>query len=148
MLISGSRNIIFGILLCLSLLLLPLIATAQERDTTGVELEQESDRTILMNRQFDRSMTGGSMTEMGTHTIPREQQFYQRPFKGQQHLDEAMEAYRDQLTEPAGDDWYWQFLRAVSPYINLRLSAFETMEMQYIDRDNPLFESYKEDEIE
>ena len=137
------------ILFCSVLLALPLTGLAQETDpdTTEVELgEDETERRIILNQQFDRPMSGGSLTEMGTYDVPRENQFYQRPFKGQKYLDMAVEAYREQLKNQVGNNWYWQFLKAVSPYIRLELGAFQTMEMQYVDRDNPLFRSYRDPE--
>lgn len=129
-------------------MLTPLVMTGQETDTTQVELDQdqESDRTVNLDQQFDRSATGGILTEMGKYQVPSETQYYQRPFKGQEYLDMAVEAYREEMEQQVGNNWYWQFLKTVSPYIRLELGAFQTMQMQYVDRDNPLFESYKDDE--
>ena len=135
-------------MLCSSLLLGPLIASAQETDTTTINIreEQEESRSINLGRQFDRSISGGSLTEMGTFDVPRENQYYQRPFKGQEYLDMAVQAYREQLKSDIDGGWFWQFLKTVSPYIRLEMGAFETMQLQYIDRDHPAFESYNSDE--
>lgn len=147
---SYTRPIISGILFCCLLLLLQLTASAQETDTTKIELEQdqESDRMINLNQQFDRSVSEGIMTEMGTYQMPSEQQYYQHPFKGQEYLDMAVKAYREEMNKRAGGNWYWQFLKAVSPYIQLELGAFQTMQLQYVDRTNPLFQSYKDNQKE
>lgn len=136
--------ILFGFLL----LVLPFVCQGQETDTTKVEIgeQDKTERRIKLDRQFDRPITGGSLTDMGTYNVPSENQFYQRPFKGQKYLDMAVEAYREQLKNQVGDNWYWQFLKAVSPYIRLELGAFQTMELQYVDRDNPLFQSYRDPE--
>lgn len=140
---------LFPVILCwCSILFIPTIMAAQETDTTKVNIEQdqESDRTINLNQQFERPATGGILTEMGTYQVPSETQYYQRPFKGQEYLDMAVEAYRKEMEQRVGDNWYWQFLKTVSPYIRLELGAFQTMQMQYVDRDNPLFESYRANE--
>lgn len=143
-----SNRFRLAILLWCSLLVTPLVMAGQETDTTQIEIkqDQESDRTVNLDQQFDRSATGGILTEMGTYQVPSETQYYQRPFKGQEYLDMAVEAYRKEMEQQVGNNWYWQFLKTVSPYIRLELGAFQTMQMQYVDRDNPLFESYKDDE--
>lgn len=129
---------------CGLLFLLPLCASGQETDTTAIEIESNRDtpRTLNLNSQLDRPATGGLMSEMGTHEIPRDKQYYQHPFKGQEYLDMAVEAYREEMGNQVGDQWYWQFLQAVSPYIKLHMEVFETMQMQYVDRDHPFFQSY------
>ncbi len=135
-------------MLCSFLLLVPLLSLAQETDTTTIDIREEPEefRSINLGRQFDRSISGGSLTEMGTFSVPRENQYYQRPFKGQEYLDMALEAYREELESGMEDSWFWQFLKTVSPYIRLEMGAFETMQLQYIDRDHPAFESYNSDE--
>ena len=90
-------------------------------------------------------MSGGMMSDMGTYQMPTEGQYYKRPFKGQYYLDKAVEAYREQLREEVGSNWYWQFLKTVSPYVRMHLGAFQEFEMRYVDRDNPLFQSYSDD---
>lgn len=143
-----AKYIPFFLFLGLSILLHPSSVSGQERDTTRIEIqEDQKDRQSLnLNRNRDRSMSGGSMTEMGTYNVPSETQYYERPFKGQKYLDMAVEAYREELENNVGENWYWQFLKAVSPFINLQLGAFETLQMEYVDRDHPLFKSYKDRE--
>jgi len=133
---------------CCSLLLVPLFSLAQESDTTTIDIteEPEESRSINLGRQFDRSISGGSLTEMGTFSVPRQNQYYQRPFKGQEYLDMAVQAYREQLESEIDGGWFWRFLKTVSPYVRLHMGAFETMQLQYIDRDHPAFESYNSDE--
>lgn len=132
------------LLLCL---LSPLIALGQETDTTRQELELEKKkRSLNLERQLDRSTSGGIMTEMGTYNVPNETQYYKQPFMGQHYLDMAVEAYRKELEDRIGQNWYWQFLRAVSPYIRLQLAPLNVPELEYVDRDNPLWRSYNNDE--
>lgn len=135
-----------AILLISLLWALPHTVTAQEKDSTKVKLDLDKDsaRTYPLDRRFDRSLSGGMMTEMGMYKVPSETQYYQAPFKGQDYLDMAVKAYREQLKEGIGNNWYWNFLKAVSPYISLELGAFQTMQMEYVDRTNPLFQSYKD----
>lgn len=136
-----------AILLC-SVIAIPQVGLAQERDTSEVRLEQdeESRRSINLDRQYERSISGGSMTEMGTYNVPSETQYYERPFKGQEYLDMAVEAYREEIEDKMGGSWYWDFLKAVSPFIRMELGAFQTMELEYPDKDNPLWQSYTNDE--
>ncbi len=123
-------------------------ASAQETDTTSVIIEdgREAQRDLNFERRFDRSVTGGSMTEMGTYSIPNETQYYHAPFEGQESLDRAVEAYLQEMENRMGENWYWQFLKAVSPYIKLHLGVSDFNTLQFVDRDNPLFRSYNSDE--
>lgn len=130
--------------LVLLLWLFPSLIWAQDTDTTRQELDFEQEQQNLLLQE--RSLSGGVMTEMGTYQIPNETQYYKRPFKGQEYLDEAVEAYRREIENRMGESWYWQFLKTVSPFIRLELGAFQTLEMQFVDRDNPLFRSYNSDE--
>lgn len=138
-----SRHIGTALLI---LWLLPGLCLGQDQDTTRQDLDFEQEQRDLNLQQFDRSMSGGMMTEMGTYQIPSENQYYQPPFMGQKHLDRAVEAYRKEIENRVGEGWYWQFLKAVSPFIRLELGAFQTLEMEYPDRDNPLWQSYSNDE--
>lgn len=128
----------------LFLWLLPGLCFGQDQDTTRQNLDFEQEQRDLNLRQFDRSMSGGMMTEMGTYQIPSENQYYKPPFKGQQYLDQAVEAYRKEIENKVGEGRFWQFLKAVSPFI--KLGAFQTLELEYPDRDNPLWQSYSNDE--
>ncbi|NGP86737.1 hypothetical protein G3569_00110 [Aliifodinibius halophilus] len=100
----------------------------------------------MLDQSLDRSTTGGSLTQMGTHGVPRKNLYYQPPFKGQMHLDKAVEAYRKEISGTVGKGWFWSFLKAISPYIKLELRAFETMQMEYVDRDHPLWKTYTNDD--
>lgn len=137
-------------LILLSIFLLPGLVLGQDQDTTRQELDLEEQRQQLdIQQSFDRSVSGGVLTEMGTYKTPSENQYYKPPFKGQEYLDQAVEAYRKEIENRMGKGWYWQFLKAVSPFIRLELGAFQTMELEIPDRDNPLWQSYSnDDEIE
>lgn len=123
--------------------LLPISAVAQETDTTRQQLDLDTGQRDI---QLDRSMSGGMMSKMGTYNMPSEGQYYKRPFMGQKYLDQAVEAYRREIENQVGENWYWQFLKAVSPFIRLELGAFQGPQMEFIDPDHPLFESYRDDE--
>lgn len=148
-----SKIIIYLVasLLLIGLLSLsPSIAAAQEIDTTRQELDLEQDEPSpnLLLPQFDRPATGGVMTEMGSYEVPEETRYYQPPFKGQEYLDMAVEAYRKELEKHIGPDWLSQFMRAVSPFINnqFEFGFYQIYDMtSTVDRDNPLFESYTDD---
>lgn len=122
-------------------------SAAQDADTTrqNLEFQKGKRRSLDLRQHSERSMSGGIMSDMGTYDIPQEGQYYARPFKGQYYLDKAVEEYRKELEEQIGGDWFWQFLRAVSPYIRLQLGPLYRPELQYVDRDNPLWRSYTDD---
>jgi hypothetical protein len=140
---STSHNFWLGIFFCL---FFGISATsfAQETDTTQIEIEEEQEkpRTIELERNFDRPMSSGSMTDMGTYSMPSKTQYYHPPFEGQKSLDRAVEAYFQEMENKLGKNWYWQFLRAVSPYVKLHLGVSEFNSLNIVDRDNPLFKSY------
>lgn len=122
----------------------PLQSVAQETDTSDVTIEQddESDATIQLDQQYNRSVSGGSLTEMGTYDVPSSTQYYQAPFEAQKELDQFMEEYRKEMKESA----YWNFLKAVSPYIRLHLGVRSYNNLDIVGRDNPLWQSHSNDE--
>ena len=123
--------------------MLPLAACAQETDTTRQELDLNKKPKNIQQR-FDRSMSGGMMSDMGSYDVPNETQYYHRPFKGQEYLDLAVEAYRKEIKNSWQGNWYWQFLKAVSPYIDNTFEfGFYNNDVPIVDRGNPLFQSYK-----
>lgn len=139
------------LLLVGTLSLIPFIAAAQETDTTRqeLELEQETPTPQYLRPGFDRPATGGVMTDMGSYEVPEETEYYQPPFKGQEYLDMAVEAYRKELEKHIGPDWLTQFMRTVSPFINnqFEFGFYQIYDMtSTVDRDNPLFESYTNDD--
>jgi hypothetical protein len=122
----------------------PLNGIAQETDTTRISIEQdeEAEAPIRLDQQYNRSVSGGALTDMGTYNVPDPTQYYHAPFEAQDELDRAVEAYRKEMEE----NWYWHFLRAVSPYIRLHLGVRDFNTLQIVGRDNPLFQSYQSDE--
>lgn len=138
-----SHRIIFSGIAFSFLFLFPLLTLAQENDSTRQEIRLDDERReIILRGQFDRSMSGGIMTEMGAYQVPTEKQYYVHPFKGQYYLDLAVEAYRKELENRIGDDWYWQFLKAISPYINnqFQFGFYNMYDIEFVDRDHPLLE--------
>ena len=122
----------------------PLQLFAQETDTASVTIEQdeETDRPIQLDQQYNRSVSGGKLTDMGTYTVPNSTQYYQAPFEAQDELDRFVEEYRKEMRKNS----YWNFLRAVSPYIRLHLGVSDFNNLEIVGRDNPLFQSYSNDE--
>lgn len=146
----GKRDIIYCLfLLPLLLGIIPVVALAQEVDTTRQEIETEQDEQKLnMQSKFDRSMSGGVMNEMGSYEVPSETEYYTPPFKGQEYLDMAVEAYRKELERSIGPDWMWQFMKAVSPFINnqFEFGVYQIYDLPIVDRDNPLSQSDRNNE--
>lgn len=122
----------------------PLDGAAQETDTTQISIEQdeEGEALLQLDQQYSRSVSGGALTDMGTYNVPNSTQYYHAPFEAQAELDRAVEAYRKEMEE----NWYWHFLRAVSPYIRLHLGVRDFNNLQIVGRDNPLFQSYQSNE--
>lgn len=88
------------------------------------------------------------MNEMGSYQVPEETEYYQPPFKGQEYLDMAVEAYQEELEKQIGPDWLSRFMRAVSPFINnqFEFGFYQIYDLPVVERDNPLFQSYTDDE--
>lgn len=126
------------------LLAMPMDSSAQETDTTRVSIEQDQEgkAPIQLDQQYSRSVSGGALTDMGTYNVPSSTQYYHAPFEAQDELDRAVEAYRKEMEK----NWYWHFLRAVSPYIRLHLGVRDFNTLQIVGRDNPLFQSYQSNE--
>lgn len=123
---------------------MPLDGLAQETDTTRISIQEdeEANTPIQLDRQYNRSVSGGALTDMGTYNVPSSSQYYQAPFEAQKELDQFMEEYRKEMEKNA----YWHFLRAVSPYIRLHLGVNDFNQLQIVGRDNPLFQSYQSNE--
>ena len=120
---------------------------AQEADSTKKEIQSRKSSNLNLGSDMDRSVSGGKMTNMGSYNVPTETKYYKEPFKGQEYLDLAVEAYRKEVANGWQNNWYWQFLKAVSPYINNTFEfGFYNTDIPYVDRDNPLFQSYKSKE--
>lgn len=145
-------QVVFLLLLgILSLTLIPNAATAQETDTTRQDLDLElgAPSPQYLRPGFDRPAAGGVMTNMGSYEVPEETEYYEPPFKGQEYLDMAVEAYRKELEKHIGPDWLSKFMSAVSPFINnqFEFGFYQIYDMNStVDRDNPLFESYTNDD--
>lgn len=128
------------------LFLIPIISEAQEADTTQKELNiEQREAPEELRTNMDREMGGGQMTEMGSYQVPEESVPYVPPFKGQEYLDMAVEAYRRQLENDIGPNWLWKFLDTISPYIknDFEFGVYQIYDQPVVDRDNPLFESYR-----
>ncbi|HLR24783.1 MAG TPA: hypothetical protein VK112_02875 [Fodinibius sp.] len=131
------------------LMLVPALAIAQEKDTTRKELNVEPQKTpVNLQPRMDRELSGGAMTEMGSYKVPEETEYYNPPFKGQEYLDMAVEAYRKELENRIGSDWFWKFLDTISPYIynGFEFGVYQINDQPVVERDNPLFQSYKSKE--
>lgn len=131
------------------LFLFPAIVAAQEKDTTRQKLNLEPEQEEPLRRlEFDRSASGGLMTEMGSYQVPEETQYYSPPFKGQEYLDQAVEAYRKELEKRIGNNWFWKFLDTISPYVHneFEFGVYQIYDLPVVERGNPLFQSYQNDE--
>lgn len=129
-------------------MLSPYIATAQEADTTFKKRSiEQGNRLLNLQPTFERSASGGLMTEMGSYEVPEETEYYQPPFKGQEYLDMAVEAYRKELEKRMGNGWFWKFLDTISPYIHngFEFGVYQIYDLPVVERDNPLFQSYSDD---
>ena len=143
---SGTYQLLYYFLIGGALFIMPAISRAQEVDTTKKELNiEQREAPQSLDTNMDREMGGGRMTEMGSYHVPEESVPYVPPFKGQEYLDMAVEAYRQQLKNDIGANWLWKFLDTISPYINneFEFGVYQIYDQPVVDRDNPLFESYK-----
>lgn len=133
---------ISGFLVCL---LFPVLALAQETDSTRRNLHLQNQRQQLLQQPLERQLSGGIMSEMGTYQVPEKTQYYTPPFKGQEYLDMAVEAYRRELEERIGPQWLSKFFKTVSPFINnkFEFGVYQIYDLPIVERDHPLFQSYK-----
>lgn len=142
--IPGNNCIkICGAILALAVFL-PALALAQETDTTRQSVELEKRKQALkLKYQLDRAASEGMLTESGVHAVPEPTTYYSPPFKGQEYLDKAVEAYRRELEERMGPDWLYNFFRAVSPFVNnkFEFGVYQMYDLPVVDRENPLFQS-------
>lgn len=139
-------HILALVLVVSALFLSPFSAAAQETDSTKKELDFERrERPLNLQRNLDREIGGGVMSEMGNYQVPEETEYYTPPFKGQKYLDMAVEAYRKELENRIGSDWFWKFLDTISPYVynKFEFGVYQIYDMPIVERDNPLQQSYK-----
>lgn len=123
---------------------IPALTMAQETDTTRKSIEMEERQELLrLKYRLDRSASEGMLSESGVHEVPEPTEYYTPPFKGQEYLDMAVEAYRKELEDRIGPDWMYQFFRAIAPFVNNRFEfgVYQIYDMPVVDRDNPLFQS-------
>lgn len=124
------------------LLILPLLTVAQETDSTNTIEKPRKERKLELGGKNEHSISPGNMSQMGTYEVPTENPYlYKRPFKGQEYLDMALEAYRKKMKEEFGPGWQ-SFMQVLSPFIHLRFSTLESAPLPIPDRDNPLQKSY------
>ena len=132
-----------------ALFLFPLLAVAQEADSTKKELDfEQRKRPVNLERNLDREIGGGVMNEMGSYQVPEETEYYTPPFKGQEYLDMAVEAYRKELEDRIGGDWFWKFLDTIRPYIHngFEFGVYQIYDQPVVERGNPLFKSHNNKE--
>ncbi len=141
--------------LILSFLLLGITAAttkAQQADSTDSPrrtffFKSEQDR-YRFNLHSERSFQSYSFPESGIYAVPEQTQYYVPEFKGQYYLDLAVEAYREEQRDKLGLNWLFQFMNYISPFVNNRFEfgVYQIYDMPIVGRENPLFQSYKNDE--
>lgn len=142
--IPGNNPIkTYGAIIALAVLF-PALALAQETDTTRQSVEMEKrEEALKLKYQLDRAASEGMLTESGVHAVPERTTYYNPPFKGQEYLDKAVEAYRRELEKRMGPDWLYNFFRVVSPFVNnkFEFGVYQIYDLPVVDRENPLFQS-------
>lgn len=136
----GKKCGFLGGLILSVLFILPVCGIAQERDTTRRSIEiDKKEEAIKLKYRLDRPASAGMLSESGVHAVPEPTRYFKPPFKGQEYLDQAVEAYRKEL----GPAWLANLFRAISPFINNRFEfgVYRIYDMPLIDRDNPLLQS-------
>lgn len=131
------------------LVMLPALVWGQETDTTRQSGElDEREQAIELKYKINRPASGGMLTESGVHEVPEPTEYYTPPFKGQEYLDKAVEAYRKELKERMGPDWLYNFFRIVKPFINnqFEFGVYQINDLPVVERENSLFRSNNSDE--
>ena len=125
---------------------------AQQADSTRRTFFMSPQPSSVSPSPHQERMVGSyNLPESGVFPEVPSTRYYEFPFMGQFYLDMAVEAYREEQRDKLGLNWLFRFLDAISPYVNNRFQfgfyGIEDMGTP-IRRDNPLFQSYGEDEIE
>lgn len=149
MILQNSYSIKFLELTIALLVMLPVLVSAQETDTTRQSRElDEREQALELKYKINRPASGGLLTESGVHEVPEPTVYYTPPFKGQEYLDKAVEAYRKELKERMGPDWLYKFFRIVKPFVNnqFEFGVYQINDLPVVDRENELFQSKNSDE--
>ncbi|NGP76901.1 hypothetical protein G3570_09670 [Balneolaceae bacterium YR4-1] len=131
--------------ICSFILVPALLAQAQQADSTKRTffLRPETN-SLKAEPHSERSIGSYTLPESGVFGVPEETEYYVIPFKGQEYLDMAVEALREEQRDKLGLNWLFRFLNAISPYVNnqFQFGVYRINDMPVVARDNPLFQSH------
>jgi hypothetical protein len=115
-------------------------AFAQQTDTSRTESERElKTRTVPQPFHKERSTNNFLLPESGTYDVPDPTEYYTPPFEGQEYLDIAIAAYRQELEDSIGNTPFFKFLGKIAPFINTQFEfgVYRINDLPIIERDNP-----------
>lgn len=118
---------------------------AQQADTTKRTLEINPKPESFIDRPHtERRMGEFILPESGIFEYPEPTRYYQAPFMGQYYLDVAVAALREEQRNRLDGTWM-KVLRAIAPFVNMQFQfgVYEIYDIPVVDRDNPLFQSYR-----
>lgn len=129
-----------------SLTLFPaFLAQAQQADSTKrTFFLRPETKSLKAQPHSERTIGSYTLPQSGVFEVPEETEYYVIPFKGQEYLDMAVEALREEQRDKLGLNWLFRFLNAISPYVNnqFQFGVYRINDMPVVARDNPLFQSH------
>lgn len=127
------------VLLLLGGLLLP--ASAQQSDTTDTTRRVDfKQREIPQAYHSERSTDKFLLPESGTYAVPEPTEYYKPPFTGQESLDQAVAAYREELENSIANTPLFRFINKIAPFVNntFEFGVYRMYDIPIIDRDHPM----------
>ena len=138
------NNLIYHLLLS-GLIILLLLGTvqlgmAQQTDTTQTEKELKQEDLFPQPYHSERSTDKYLLPSSGTYGVPEPTEYYTPPFKGQEYLDYAVEAYREELENSVANTPLFQFISKIAPFVNNRFEfgVYRIYDLPIVERDHPL----------
>jgi len=113
---------------------------AQQTDTSRIEKELRLERNFPQPYHSERSANNFLLPSSGTYGVPEPTEYYTPPFKGQEYLDYAVEAYRKELEDSIGNTLLFRFISKIAPFVNNRFEfgVYKIYDLPIVERDHPL----------
>ena len=115
--------------------------SAQQTDTSQTREELElQEKKVSQPYHSERSSGNYILSKSGTYGVPEPTEYYTPPFKGQESLDKAVEAYHEELDNSVANTAFFQLLGKIAPFIMNRFEFgfYQIYDMPIVERDHPL----------
>lgn len=115
---------------------------AQQSDTTDTTRQVDLNRrSFPQSYHSERSANSYLLSESGSYNVPEPTRYYQPPFNGQESLDKAVEAYREELKNDLANSPLFRIIGKIAPFINntFEFGFYRIYDIPIIERDHPNF---------